>query len=136
MSLVVPDTIEVEVLNQALNPTFTLRLYGNDVTPSHTSSAASFTEISGGGYANKILTFPNWTIVSGEPSYGVYNNTQQFVFTGPPSAPGTIFGYYITRNTDGKLLCAERFGSGVVPFLAVVGSVIKVLPKFSVQSQF
>lgn len=136
MPFVVPDTIEIEVLNFQLAPTFTLRLYGNDVTPVHTSSAASFTEITGGGYANKFLLFPNWNIISGEPSYGVYNEVQQFIFSGPIDSPGTIFGYFITRNTDGKLLGAEKFGAGVIPFLPIVGSVIKILPKYSVQSQF
>lgn len=136
MSLVVPDTIEVEVLNFVLNFTFTIRIYGNDITPLSTSQASNFTEIVGGGYANKLLLFPEWTIEAGNPSRGVYNETQVWTFTGAIDAPGSIYGYYVTRNTDGKLIWAERFPSGSIPFAPVAGSVIKVLPVFNCQSLF
>jgi len=135
MSLVVPDTIEVEVLNSVLTPNLTLRLYSNNATPAHDSSAASFTEATGGGYANKPLTFANWTITAGDPSQAVYG-LQTWTFTGPMTGPATVYGYYVTRDSDGKLMWAERFGSGVVPFVSINGSVIKVIPRFTAQSQF
>lgn len=136
MSLVVPNTIEVETLNFLLNFTFTMRIYGNDATPSATSQASNFTEIAGGGYANKLLLFPEWTVESGNPSRGVYSETQVWTFTGAIDSPGSIYGYYVTRNTDGKLFYAERFPSGSIPFAPVAGSVIKVLPVFNCQSLF
>lgn len=136
MSLVVPDVLEVEILTEKLTPALTLKLYGNDVTPSGSSSAASFNEIAGGGYTNKPLTFANWTITAGTPSTGVYNATQIWIFTGPIDPPGSIYGYFVTRNSDGKLMWAERFPSGQVPFSPVAGSRINVLPRFTAQSQF
>lgn len=137
MSLVLPNAISAEVLIAQLTPTLTIRIYGNDVTPNHASSASSFTEISGGGYTNKLLTFANWTITdSPDPPQGVYNTTQVWTFTGTIDAPGSIFGYYITRNTDGKLLAAERFPTALVPFGPIAGSIIRVLPRISAVSQF
>lgn len=136
MSLIVPDTIEVEVLTNVLTPALTMKLYSNNFTPAHDSSAASFTEVTGGGYASKPLTFANWAITPGDPSQAIYNALQQWTFTGPTTGPGTIYGYYVTRNSDGKLMWAERFPSGVVPFVTINGSVIKVFPRFTAQSAF
>lgn len=135
MGLVVPDTAEVEILTYVLTPALTIRLYGNDVIPSASSTAASFNEISGGGYANKPLTFANWGIVSGNPTMATYP-LQTWTFTGTIDAPGSVYGYYVTRNSDGKLMWAERFPAGVVPFAPQVGSVIKITPRFSGQSVY
>lgn len=136
MGLVVPDIQEVAVLTTFLTPNLTMRLYGNNKTPAHGDTASGYTEISGGGYVNKPLTFANWTITPGEPSQAVYASTQQWTFTGIVDPPGTIYGYYVTRDTDGKLMWAERFPSGVVPFAPINGSIIKVLPKITAQSEF
>lgn len=136
MSLVVPNTLEVEVLTDLMTSALTMKLYGNDATPAAGSSAASFNEISGGGYASKPLTFANWSISAGDPSQAVYNATQQWTFTGPISGTGNVYGYFVTRNSDGKLMWAERFPSAVVPFVPIAGSIIKVLPRFTAQSQF
>lgn len=136
MSLIVPNELETEILTDKLNTALTLRLYGNNVTPTGTTTAGAFTEIAGGGYTNKALTFGNWTITSGDPSTAVYNTTQEWTFTGVIDAPGTIYGYYVTRNSDGKLMWSERFPSAIVPFSPIAGSIIRVLPRFSAQSQF
>lgn len=136
MSLIVPDTLEVEVITNALTLALTMKLYSNNVTPVGTTTAAAFTEVTGGGYASKPLTFANWTITSGDPSQAIYTSTQQWTFTGPTSGPGTVYGYFVTRNSDGKLMWSERFPTALVPFAPIVGSIIKVLPKFTAQSQF
>lgn len=135
MSLKVPDQLEVEVLTTLLTPALTMRLYGNDKTPANGDVAANYTEIAGGGYVSKALTFANWTIVAGTPSSGSYA-PQTWTFTGPVNAPGTIYGYYVTRNSDGHLMWAERFPAANVPFGPVNGSKIVVLPKFTAESQF
>lgn len=134
MALRVTDAREVEILNAFLVNALTLRLYGNDRTPSATDVAANFTEIAGGGYANKPLTFANWTVVGNAPSQALYNSVQSWVFTGPINAPGNIYGYYITRTSDGLLWWAERFPSGTVPFQPIAGSVIRVTPKITLES--
>src|SRR5215467_3980825 len=116
MSLVFPDIQEVEVLTTLLTPNLTMRLYGNNKTPAHGDTAAAYTEIAGANYANKPLTFANWTITAGEPTIANYAATQSWAFNGIINAPGTIYGYYVTRDSDGKLMWAERFPSAVVPF--------------------
>ena len=136
MSMVIPDVLEVEIITTLLTPALTLRLYSNNATPIGTSSAASFTEVAGGGYAALPLTFAHWGITSGNPSTAIYDTTQTFTFTGVTNAPGTIYGYYVTRNSDGKLMWAERFASGLVPFTPIAGSVIKILPRFTADSEF
>lgn len=136
MGLVVPDTIEVEVLTSVLTPALTLKLYSNNHTPVAGDTAAAYTEVSGGGYANKPLTFANWAIIAGTPSEAAYNAIQQWTFTGPTNAPGTIYGYFVTRNSDGKLMWAEIFPAAAIPFSPIAGSIIRVLPKFTAQSQF
>ena len=135
MGLVVPDAAEVRFLQQILNLNMTIRIFGNNATPGPASTAASFTEIAGGGYANKPLTFANWSFVSGAPSYGLYPK-QSWTFTGAINAPGTIYGYFITRDSDGLLMWAERFGVAVVPFTPIVGSLVEVTPKFTGSSVY
>lgn len=134
MSLIVTDVQEVEILTAFLTPAVTMRLYGNDRTPAGTDSAASYTEIAGGGYAAKALTFANWLLTSGAPTVALYNAVQSWVFTDAINAPGTIYGYFITRDSDGLLLWAERFPSGSVPFTPIAGSVIRVTPRITCES--
>jgi hypothetical protein len=136
MSIIVPNAIEGEILNSLLNTPLHLRLYSNNVTPLHASTVATFTEVAGGGYGALPLTFANWTITAVDPSTAVYNAVQNFNFTGPTSAPGTIYGYFITRDSDGHLMWAERFFFGNVPFIPIVGSKISISPKFACISQF
>ena len=135
MSLVVPNARELAILTDYLTPALTLRLYSNNRTPAGTDVAADYTEVTGGGYANKPLTLANWTITAGTPTVAVYNAIQEWNFTGTTGAPGTTYGYYVTRDSDGLLMWAERFPSGSVPFTPVNGSIIRVLPRFEVESQ-
>lgn len=136
MSFIVPDTYELEVAQVTLNPIITIKLYSNDYTPSGSSTVAAFTEVVGGGYVSKQLTSVNWSFVSGDPTQATYNTTQIWTFTGPPAGPGTVYGWYGIRNTDNKLMWAERFPAGVIPFNPVAGSTVRILPRYSVQSQF
>ncbi len=136
MTLKVPNELEVFILTSTLTPALTMKLYGNDKTPANADTSAAYTEIAGGGYASKPLTFANWGITAGTPSVALYNATQIWTFTGPIDAPGTIYGYFVTRNSDGKLMWAERFPAANVPFSPVNGSVIRVLPRFTAESQF
>lgn len=136
MGLVVPDVLEVETLNNVLGSPLTIKLYSNNKVPAGGDNAAAYTEVSGGGYASKPLTLANWNIVAGTPSAASYNSVQQWTFTAPTDAPGTIYGYFVIRNSDGKLMWAERFPAAALPFSPIAGSNVRVLPKFTVGSQF
>ncbi len=136
MGLVVPNSVETAVLTTLLTPALTIRLYGNNKTPAAGDSTGAYTEIVGGGYAAKPLTFANWGITANAPSVALYNTTQNWTFTGVINAPGSIYGYYITRNSDNALILAERFASAVVPFAPIAGSQVRVLPRITCASQF
>lgn len=136
MPLVVPNSLEVEILTDVLTPALTIRIYGNDKTPAAGDTAAAYTEITGGGYAAIPLTFANWNITAGDPSVAIYNSVQKWTFNDVINSPGTIYGYYVTRDSDSKLMWAERFPDAVVPFEPIAGSIIQVLARFSAQSQF
>jgi hypothetical protein len=135
MGMIVPDTVEIEIITGILTPALTLRLYSNNYTPLPTSIAANFTEVAGGGYANKPLVFGTWVITANAPSEAIYP-IQTWTFTGATNAPGTIYGYYVTRNSDGLLRWAERFAAGYLPFSPIAGSVVKITPRFTASSLY
>jgi len=134
MSLVVPNNREAEILGVMLNTALTLRLYSNNRTPAGTDATVDYTEVAGGGYVAKALVFANWDITEGGPSIALYDTMQEWTFTGVTTAPSTIYGYYITRDSDSKLMWAERFPSGSVPFNPVNGSIIRVIPRITADS--
>lgn len=135
MSLVIPNTAEVVFLQKILNEAVTIRIFGNNATPSATSVAGDFNEIAGGGYANVILASANWGYTAGNPSYALQAKVT-WTFTGAINAPGTIYGYFITRNADGTLWWAERFPPAAVPFTPIAGSIVEVTPKFTGSSVY
>ena len=49
MTLVVPNVGEVRALEHILDESLTLKLYSNNITPSETDTASTYTEVSGGG---------------------------------------------------------------------------------------
>lgn len=124
-----PRVAEVKALQKILNQSITLHLYGNDVIPAKGDTAATYTEITGGGYVAKSLLYANWSIVSGSPSRASYTH-QDFTFTGPIDSPSTIYGYYML-DADGILFGSERFEETVIPFTPVVNSLIRVNPRYS-----
>lgn len=133
----VPAQQEREVVTLVITPALTLRLYSNDKAPAAGDVTADYTETVGGGYVNKALTFANWTqsTVAISPQSATYA-PQTWLFTGVTGAPGTVYGYYVTRNSDGKLMWAERFPAGSLPFNPINGSKVVVLPKYQAQSLF
>jgi hypothetical protein len=135
MSLVVPNARELTILTDFLTPALTLGLYSNDRTPAGGDVAANYTPVAGGGYASKSLLIANWGLTAGTPTVGVYNAIQEWNFTGTTTAPGTIYGYFVIETVSGLLKWAERFPSGSVPFTPINGSIIRVLPRFEVESQ-
>ena len=117
MALLVPNVGEIELLDRLLKGAtstndgdYTLYLYQNDYTPVSGSTLANFTEADFDGYTIMTLSQATWASVSlngsgkAESSY-----TQQSWTCG--STGNTIYGYYITGNTSGELLWAEKFGS-------------------------
>lgn len=130
MTLVVPSVGQVQDLSKILNQNFSLKLFSNNATLGPTNTAATFTEVAGGGYVAKVLTFANWNIILDNPSYATYPD-QDFLFTGVTNAPGTIYGYYIL-DAGGVLAWAEGFDPALVPFTPIAGSLIRISPKLQI----
>jgi hypothetical protein len=129
MSLVIPNVGEEIALDKYLNDeNLTLKLFSNNIVPGEGDTAASYTEVAGGGYASKTLVAGSWTITPGDPSFGLYL-IQIFGFTGPTNAPGTIYGYFVV-DASNVLRWAERLPAANVPFTPIAGSSIRITPRF------
>lgn len=107
----------------------TLRLYRNDVVSGLTDvqiealTQASFTEANFAGYAASSMTTA-WTTTQGNPS-----TATRAVVTFTRSSTGTaqlIYGYYVTRNSDGALMWFEHFDAPVS--IEFINDAIQVTP--------
>jgi hypothetical protein len=113
MTLVTPDVGEVEILECAFKDAspeaLNLKLYSNNYDPVKGSVAGNFTELSGGGYAQKALTRAGWSsAVPGSPSSISYATQQTFSFTGAVN----VVGYYLVGAVSGNVYWAERLYAG------------------------
>ena len=131
MALVLPNIGEVEMLECALKDAspeaLILKLYSNNYDGLEASTAASFTEVSGGGYAAKALTRAGWgAAVAADPSYIPYGSGQVFAFTGAVAA---VVGYFLVGATSGNLYWAERMYAGAGQAFAN-GDSLTVTPRF------
>ncbi len=135
MALVVPNASEVIMLNYILNidapENISIRLYANNVIPDENSTIATFVEVANGlGYTNGgiSLTPGSWSVISGNPSQAEHTEVT-WTFTG---AAGNVYGYYVTRDTGGELMWAERFTNG--PFnITTNGDEIKITPRLTLE---
>lgn len=131
MALVVPNAAEkraLELLLKKVTPAedLIIRLYSNNVTPGEADTEATYTEVSGGGYAAVTFTPASWTITEGGPTSAAYPKIT-WTFTG---AVGNVYGYYVVESSSGKLRWAERFVDG--PYnIDAAGKSIDVTPQFT-----
>lgn len=127
----IPSAEEVVILEVYVETEdLALKLYSNNVIPAKSDTAANYTVVAGGGYANITLDKDNWTITPGTPTTATYA-AQDFDFTGATTAPSVIYGYFIVDGS-GVLRGSERFPDSVIPFTPSSGSKIRVTPKFLV----
>ncbi|MCC6530923.1 MAG: hypothetical protein IT531_00100 [Burkholderiales bacterium] len=127
MALVVVDQAENIILEAIVNKTapqaLDLKLYKNNVTPAETDTEATYTEADFTGYADIALAGGDWAAASG----GSIATAAQKVFTASGTPSGSVYGYYLTQQTSGKLMWAER--DGAAPFtIAAAGDTVKVTP--------
>lgn len=129
MTLVVPNSGEALILevlvNKSAQENLRLKLFSNNLTPVEATVIGDFTEASGSGYADKLLTGATWNAaVLGAPSYITYP-AQTFTFSG---ALGNVYGYYIVGNTSAALYWAERFTSAPIN-IASAADTITITPR-------
>lgn len=101
----VPTASQVDMLSDILRDPCTVRLYVNEIGPEPT--AADFVEPQGGGYVGKSMRAAGWDMTRA-PEEATYPK-QTWTFTGPV---GVVRGYYVTRNTDGRLRWFEPLSGG------------------------
>lgn len=130
MALNVPDVGENKALEHLVNKTapenLVLRLYKNNITPSDSDTAVTYTEATFPGYAAITLTGATWgAAAAGTITYGA-----QQTFTCSGVATDDIYGYYITQATSGVLMWSER--DGAAPFaIRNSGDAVKITPTIS-----
>lgn len=128
MALNFPDVGENIALEALVNKTapqnLVLRLYSNNITPSDTDTAGTYTEATFAGYSAITLTGATWNAAaSGSISY----SAQQTFTRTSTGAPENIYGYYVTQFTSGILVYSER--DGAAPFaITNNGDAIKITP--------
>lgn len=137
MTLVVVNQAEEHFLDLILSVNYTLRLFKNDVTLGLTQAQidaltqAGFTEATFTGYSAKALTGGSWTTTPGDPGVGSYAE-QVFTSTANQTVQ-TIYGYYVTRTSDGALEWFENFtGPFVIEFS---GDAIHVVPRITLKDE-
>lgn len=91
--------------NVSSTETLKIKLFTNNYTPTPSASISDFTEATGGGYTEKILTSTAWTFANGIATCP----SQLWTFTG---SVGNVYGYYLVRQTTGDVVAAERFTGG------------------------
>ena len=127
MALNVPDVGENLILEMLTNRTaaqnLSLRLFKNNITPSDTDTAGTFTEATFPGYAAITLTGATWSAAAAGSI--AYSAQQTFTCTG--ASTDDIYGYYITQVTSGLLMWAERDGAAPAA-IRVNGDAIKITP--------
>lgn len=127
MALVFPDQGENIALEAIVNKTapqnLVLRLYKSNTTPGESDTEATYTEAAFTGYSAITLTGTSWGAASG----GSIAYAQQSFTSSADQTAESIYGYYITQSTSGKLVYSELFTDG--PYsVANNGDVIKVTP--------
>jgi len=127
MALNVPDVGENVMVENIVNKTApqnpVLKLYSNNITPSDTDTAVTYTEATFPGYTAITLTGSSWGAGSG----GVTSFAQQTFTRSTTGTAENIYGYYVVQAVSGILMWSERDASA--PFACTnAGDNIKVTP--------
>lgn len=129
MTIQVVDQGEGAFLTLITDVDMTLRLYSNNVLSGLSDvqiealTEAAFTEANFAGYSAVSLTSA-WTVTQGNPS-----SAAQSEATFTRSSTGTaqsIYGYYLTRNSDSKLMWFEQFDGPLS--IEFINDAVKVTP--------
>lgn len=112
MPLKVVNHGEQDFLGLVLAAGYTLRLFKSNTTLTDALTVSSLTEADFTGYSAKALAAGGWSITPGDPTAAQFAQ-QSFVSTADQTAQ-TIYGYYLTATSGGRLQLVERFSSPYV----------------------
>jgi len=101
MSAIITDAAKADIMREVLREPCTLRLYVNEVGSNPTSG--DFVEPEGGGYAPKAVRADQWDTANA-PILATYPlQLWHFARQGTERMDLTVRGYFLTRNSDGRL---------------------------------
>lgn len=117
MTVVLVQQGQKALLEETWNTTVasTFRLFSNDNYSGQTAAQlralteSSFTEPTFIGYQAVAVT--SWTISGGGPSYATHDEIT-FSCVTAPSTLDIVHGYWLERDSDGKLMLFEVFPTG------------------------
>ena len=129
MSLNFPDVGENLALGMIVNKTapqdLVCKLFSNNITPSDTDTAATYTEATFAGYAAINIPGANWNA----PAAGSISYNAQITYTrSSTGAVENIYGYYVIQSVSGILLYSERDAAAPAPITSS-GDNIKFTPQ-------
>jgi hypothetical protein len=104
--VIIPAVGQRSMMRAVLSQAHTLRLFANDITPKRGDTAADYVEVEGGGYVPRAVRWPMWGI---DEDLVAHLGEQRFVFD---DAAGRVYGWYLTCDVDGAVLCAGRLRGG------------------------
>jgi hypothetical protein len=131
MALLVPNNGEGDIASGFIGTTTNLTvpilcLYQSNTTPAETDTTATYTEATFTGYSNISLASGSWSVVEGAPTRASF--AQQTFTSSAGSQNQSIYGYFLKRTTNGRIMLAERFTDG--PYTIVNnGDQIKITPQ-------
>lgn len=110
MSLIITSAGKTQALSYLVGKdttvqSLTLKLYGNNITPSSSDTPTTYTEVTGGGYSSISLSAASWSVDSSSATYP----QQSWSFTG---SVGNVYGYYVTTSDNTAVIFAEKFDDG------------------------
>lgn len=119
MTLIVVNQGEQAILaNGVTGVAYDLRLFKTDVTAGLTPDQidaldeTDFTEATFTGYSAQAVAAVDWTVTAGNPTVAL-NVEKSFTSTADQTAQN-IWGYYLTRSSDGALIWFEQFDGPIV----------------------
>lgn len=133
--LIITDASEERHIDRVLSVAMDLKLFKNNVTSGLTAAQiealdeTDFIEADFTGYVDVALTVVGWTSTPGDPT--VATQTQKTFTSTADQTPQTIYGYYVTRDSDGVLEWFQVFTSPQT--IENNGDAIKITPRFTYQ---
>jgi len=135
MALVLTQSGQILLLSYAFKDaapeSLVLKLYKNDVTPTESSTAATFTEADFTGYSSRTLSRSTWGTPTTVDGQGVISYGAPLTWTCGTTTQNTIFGYFVVGATSGSLVYAERFAQSRT---LVDGDPVQLTPTFTLDN--
>lgn len=98
----------IEAIKNVIRDELLVHLFSNDVRPGKAVTLASFREVTGRGYAPKLLAPSLWSLARNPKGFRVFSYGKHVVFEFSGTGALVIYGFFVTRARDGALMWADR----------------------------